>query len=404
MKMFPLGGCATCGVNEEVRPGCRLCRECLVIATVIYEAVRRDEHRARGGSDADYHIVDPEARWPIDSNGVGPFGWRSDPRAAVGVPCRVCRNQPEARTGLRMCRSCLELAAGLVNGGATKNPLPGEASQVPENTPAGQTPTDPTQNVPFASAATDLARAEQLFSMKGSDVARLYPGCLEWCRAWAVRENIIGASSEVILQGYRRYAIEVEGYKDSEAPPSAGDVHGPFPADPANCSSCKSGIPRFIGRDDAGAVVDIVHAIEPEKFATGGMMWQQQCTASPTYPAAEISAADLAFLEIGIPETVTEIILAQATFNHTRGDSPATPCPICAKAMGAALGREMGRIAVAAAEEAEATCPACGHRLESHITTSAGALHCWCGCKSISRVVAADEIKPGQLVGGKPIT
>jgi hypothetical protein len=172
VKMFPLGGCATCGVNEEVRPGCRLCRDCLVIADVIYEAVRREEHRARGGSDANYFIVDPEARWPIDENGGGPFGWRGDPRAAVGVTCNVCRNQPEARAGLRMCRSCLRLAADLWSSlfahlpfpvSATQNPLPAEAPQVPENTPAAEAPADPTQNDPIASGPSCLwCRSEEL--------------------------------------------------------------------------------------------------------------------------------------------------------------------------------------------------------------------------------------------------
>ncbi len=55
--------------------------------------------------------LDPTARWPIDENGRGPFGWRGNPRAAVGVPCNVCRNQPEALPGLRMCMSCMWVAA-----------------------------------------------------------------------------------------------------------------------------------------------------------------------------------------------------------------------------------------------------------------------------------------------------
>lgn len=232
------------------------------------------------------------SRWPIDNNGVGPFGWRADPRAAVGVPCNVCRNQPEALRGLRMCRSCMELAARLLNGGPlmhpdrpTQNPLPTDPPQVPENTPSAEAPADPTQNDPIASA------------------------CL-WCQRDELRACLLEAL-EHNARGYGAYP------------------HG-----------MRTRFTNAIGRK-----------VSPIKGCSSPSHWPLDSDPGPT-------------------------------FNHTRGDSPLTPCPICAKAMGAELGREIGQLAVEAAEAAEATCVTCGHRTESHITTASGSLHCWCGCKN----------------------
>lgn len=189
-------------------------------------------------------------------------GWHC--AGEVGVALQTPREVPAGYRAPALCIFCARFVSRLVAqlGGPTQNPLPAEAPQVPENTPAAEAPADPTQNDPIASAA---------------------------------------------------------------------DEHGPFPADPEHCSSCKSGIPRFIGRDHTGAVVDIVHAIEPEKFSTGGLMWQQQCTVSPALREAA-GAADLSFAEIGFPQTATNILAREA---------------------GAELGREIGRTAVAAAEAAE---------------------------------------------------
>jgi hypothetical protein len=65
----------------------------------------------------------------------------------------------------------------------------------------------------------------------------------------------------------------------------------------------------------------------------------------------------------GYPGDTDEIEVP--TFNHTRGDSPLNPCPICAKAMGAELGRTIGRAAVAAAA-------ALDHDCQSTIPVAAG--------------------------------
>lgn len=160
------------------------------------------------------------------------------------------------------------------------NPPSKPAAQVPENTPLAHPPADPPQTDPIPAGATPTICGE-CEHLNAHHVQVSGGGRLCWC----------GCS-------YARFAGE----------------HGPFPADPEHCSSCKSGIPRFIGRDATGAIIDIVHAIEPEKFSTGGLMWQQQCTISP----GRAVALDLAFSEAG-----------------------------------AEIGREIGRTAVAAAEAAE---------------------------------------------------
>jgi hypothetical protein len=50
-----LRSCITCGERTEARPGVRLCRQCLEVATVVLEAIEQEEAKIealRAGKEA----------------------------------------------------------------------------------------------------------------------------------------------------------------------------------------------------------------------------------------------------------------------------------------------------------------------------------------------------------------
>jgi hypothetical protein len=318
VKMFPLGGCATCGVNVEVQPGCRLCRECLVIANVIYTYVRREEHRARGGADANYHILDPEERWPIDENGRGPFGWRAQKNARDGVLCNVCRRQPEAGPkGSRMCLSCMELAAELLK-------LP------PAEGPA-------------IAAAEEAERAPAPCPYGGGGGVAV---------STCVLSDGHPGPGHVRRQCQKCGAYQIAG----KWPPQPG-------WDPAACVTCGAlyeGEPRARARatDPAENPPPKPDPQVPEN--TGVASAQTEVPENDHFPA-RISARTARDPDA---DPGCTCLLAFRLFPAGEQYTSWTECP------------------VHAARAEVAACAGCGHLRTHHVAMASGPVLCWCGCRS----------------------